>query len=114
MRPQARQIELQRVGQMNGHIGVRHEGVTQPGLEPRIDLDHMDVACVLRKALGEDSEAAPDLQHDVLVIECRKALDDVEQVAIDEEVLTQVAGSPRAHQPKTTAALRSTCPSSSS
>ena len=67
-----------------------------------------------RQALGENAETAADLEHDIVAIEPGEALDHVEQVAVDEEILTEVARAAGAHQPKTAAALRSRSPSSSS
>jgi len=87
---------------------------TQLGLEPAVDLDHVQGRDARGEAHREHPQAAPDLEHDVMVVELGQALDDVEQVAVDEEVLTEVAGAPGAHQPKTAAALRSTAASSSS
>ena len=42
-------------------------------LEPAVELDGVDVPAALREHPGEDSEARPDLQHDVVVVELGQA-----------------------------------------
>ena len=80
--------------------------------------------------LAEHAEAAADLEHDVVGVELGGALDDAEDVRVDEEVLAEVAlgahaelaqaaqarlgGELAGHQPKSVAALASTRRSSSS
>ena len=53
---------------------------------------------------GEHAEPAADLEHHVIADELGQPLDDVEDVAVDEEVLTELAP-PDHHQPKRAAAL---------
>ena len=63
--------------------------------ERAVDLHDVDVAGARREVLAEDAEAAPDLEHDLVEIELRGALDDAEDVGVDEEVLAELAA--RAH-----------------
>ena len=81
--------------------------LSQPCFERAVDLDDVDEPGSLREALGEDAEPASDLEHDVPVIELGQPLDDVEDVAVDEKVLTERARTcpARAHQPNTAAAV---------
>ena len=90
----------------------------------------MHVGGVRRQVLAEDAQAAADLEHDVIAAEVRRALDDAEDVRVDEEVLTEVAlgahaelaqaaqarlgGELAGHHPNSVAALASTRRSSSS
>ena len=48
------------------------------------------------EVLGQHAEAAADLEHDVLRAELGRALDDAEDVRVDEEVLAEVALGPDA------------------
>jgi len=85
------------------------------GLEARIHLDDVQMPGALRQALGEDPRAAAHLEHDIVSRQRSQPLNHVNDVAIDEEVLTQLPlpGRARAHQPKTAAALRCTAASKS-
>ena len=107
LRPQSGEVELERVGHVQGDVGELVERRAELGLEASIDLDDVKVARPLRQALREDAAAAADLEHDVSRVESREALDHVEQIAVDEEVLAQLAGPPGAHQPNSAAAVRS-------
>jgi hypothetical protein len=78
-----------------------------------------------REVLGQHAEAAPDLEDDVLGAEPGGAVDDPEDVRVDEEVLAEVALGPHAelgepaqarlrHHRRSAAAVASTAASSSS
>jgi hypothetical protein len=56
-------------------------------LEPAVELDRVDVRNPVGEEAGEDAEARPDLEHDVLLPEIRKSSDHGKDVAVDEEVL---------------------------
>src|SRR5204862_1184896 len=119
---------LDGVGDVQGDVRVRVGRVAQRGLEPRIDLDDVDMRGVLREVLGEHAEAAPDLEHHVVGTELGRAPYHPEQVRVDQEVLAQVAARADAeglqaaqarlrrelaHQPNRRAAFASTACSSS-
>jgi hypothetical protein len=109
---------------------VRRECVLQRRHERAVELDDVDVPRALGEVLAQDAQAAADLEHDVLVAQLRGALDDAEDVRVDEEVLAEVAlgahaelaQAPQArlgrevpgHHPNSVAALASTRRSRSS
>ncbi len=118
---------------MQGDVAKRRDRVAQGGLEGAVELDDVQVRNARREVLAEHAEAAADLQHDVVGLELRGALDDAEHVRVDEEVLTEVAFGADgevahaaqarlaelrlaivAHHPNSAAALRSTSASSCS
>ena len=99
---------------MQRHVGEAPKQIAQPVLQTAVDLDHVHVRRDRRQALGQHSLAAPDLEHDVAWTQLGEALDHVEDVAVDEEVLTERARPARSYHPNTAAALRSTAASSSS
>ena len=82
-----------------------------------IDLDHVQVRDPWRHPLREHPRTAAHLEDHIVVMELGQALDDAEDVAIDEEVLPELAlagARPRrAHHPNTSSALRSRAASSS-
>ena len=86
----------------------RREHLPQARLERAIQLHHVNVGSVVRQPLGEDALAPSDLEHDLIGVESCGALDHVEDVAVDEEVLAEL------HHPNTAAAARSTSSSSCS
>ena len=108
---------------------MRIQGVAQGGLEPAVELDHVDVRDARGQVLAEHAEPAADLQHDVLRRERRRAGDDVQEVGVDQEVLAQLAirahaelgqaaqarlGGELAHHPKRRAPFACTASSSAS
>jgi hypothetical protein len=110
-------------------VRVRRERVLQRRHQRSVELDDVDVRGVLGEVLAEDAEAAADLEHDVVAAELRRALDDAEDVRVDEEVLAEIAlgahaelahaaqtrlgGELPGHHPNRVAALASTTRSSS-
>ena len=60
-------------------------------MQRAVDLDHVHLRGALREALGEHAEATADLEHHVAVRELGETLDDLEDVAVDEEVLAERA-----------------------
>jgi hypothetical protein len=124
------EVELHRVGEVQRDVAVGVGGVAQRGLEGAVELDDVDVRHALSEVLRQHAEAAPDLQRHVAGLQARLALDDSEDVGVDQEVLAQVALGPDAelaqtaqarlaragdvHQPNTAAALCSTSCSSCS
>ena len=115
---------------MEADVAKRGQRVAQRLPETLVELDHVQVRSAIGKALRENPEPAADLEHDVALVQCRESLDHVEDVAVDEEVLAQLALArrargygrarlalrprARAHHPNTAAALRSMSRSSSS
>src|SRR3954454_23501577 len=110
---------------MQAAVRVRAERVAQRGLQTAVDLHHMDMRHPLGEVLAQHAQAAADLEHDVVGPELGEPPDDVEDVRVDEEVLTELAvradaelphaaKGRLAHQPKSLAALASTAASSSS
>ena len=107
------------------------EGVLERRYERAVELDDVDVGGTSRQVLAQHAQAAADLEHDVALggVEFRGALDDPEDVRVDEEVLAEVAlgahaelaqaaqarlgGELAGHHPKRVAALASTRRSSS-
>ena len=59
--------------------------------ERAVDLDDVDVRAARGEVLAEHAEPAADLQHDVVGLERGGALDDAEDVRVDQEVLAEVA-----------------------
>jgi hypothetical protein len=76
---------------MQGRVVERAERVLEGGHERAVELDDVDVGAPRREVLAEHPKATPDLEHDVGGIERRGALDDAEDVRVDEEVLAEVA-----------------------
>ena len=73
------------------------------GSRRAVQLDDVHVRHPLGEVLGEDAEAAADLEHHVLRAELGGAGDHVEQVRVDQEVLAQLAPGPdaeRLHPPQ--------------
>ncbi len=103
---------------MHRGVAKRLKRTPQDDLEAAVELDHVQMGDVRRQPLGQHAGAAADLEHDVARVQRGQALDDVEDVAIDEEVLPELALAgtrPRpAHHPNTSAALRCTAAASSS
>ena len=111
-------------------FGCGASASSQRGHQRAVDLDDVDVRGARRQVLAEDAEPAADLEHDVVGAELRGALDDPEDVRVDEEVLAEVAlgahaelaqaaqarlgGEVLGHHPNSVAALASTRRSSSS
>ncbi len=95
-RRQRAQVELHRVGEVQRDVGERVDGVAQRRLERAVELDDVDVRDARREVLREHAEAAADLEHDVVGLEPRLALDHAEDVGVDEEVLAEVALGPHA------------------
>ena len=123
------EVEADRVGEVQGRVGVRVQGVAEGRLELAVDLHHVDMGDAWRQVLRQHAEAAADLEHHVLRVELRLAPDHVEQVRVDQEVLPQLAVGADAerlhaaqarlrrelaHQPNRRAAFASTACSSSS
>ena len=107
------EIELDGVAEVQRDVGGLTDGGGEPWAQTLVDLDDVDVAGPRREPLGEDPWTAADLEDDVGRIELREALDDPEDVAVDEEVLTELAVARTGHHPSTAAALRSIAASSS-
>ncbi len=96
----AAKVERHRVGDVQGRVVERGERVLEGGHERAVELDDVDVGAPRREVLAEYAEPAPDLEHDVGGIELRGALDDPEDVRVDEEVLAEVAPGADAERPK--------------
>ena len=100
---QRREVELDGVGEVQRRVRVRVERVAQRGLERAVELDDVDVRDARGQVLGQDAEAAADLEHDVARVERGGARDHVEDVRVDQEVLAQLAlraDPERAHPPQ--------------
>jgi len=124
------EIEVERVRDVERRVRMGRERVLQRGHECAIDLDDVHVGGVRRQVLAEDAQPAADLEDHVIAAEVRGALDDPEDVRVDEEVLAQVAlgahaelaqaaqarlgGELTGHHPNSVAALASTRRSRSS
>jgi hypothetical protein len=108
---------------------MRLERVAQRGLQLAVELHDMDVRDPGREVLAQHPEAAADLEHDVLRAQVRGARDDVEQVRVDEEVLSELPVRPHpegghaaqagldrepAHHPKSRALFACTASSTAS
>jgi hypothetical protein len=128
-RVERREVELDGVGEVERRVRMRVERVAQRGLEAAVQLDDVDVRHALGQVLGQDAEAAADLEHHVGRVELGGAGDDVEDVRVDQEVLAEVAlradaerlhppqarlRGELAHQPSSRALLACTAASSSS
>ncbi len=81
---------------MQRHVVEGIDGVAQRGLERAVELDDMDVRDASGEVLRQHAETAADLQPDVVGLQLRLALDDAEDVGVDEEVLAEVALGPHA------------------
>ena len=99
---------------MQRHVREATEQIAQPVLQTAVHLDHVHVRGGRGQPLGQHSLPTSDLEHDVAGAELGEALDHVEDVAVNEEVLTQRARPARSYHPNTAAALRSIAASSSS
>ena len=123
-----REVESDRVGQVQRRVVERLERLGERRLERAVDLDHVQVGDPRRQVLAQHAEAAADLEHDVRAIELRGAVDHAEDVVVDQEVLAELAVGPDpvcaqapqaglarlvGHHPKTRAAFCSTVRSSS-
>ena len=83
----------------------RGQHAAQVVLERAIELHHVQKPRPRRQPLGEHAGAAADLQHDVIVGELREPLDHVQDVAVDQKVLTEL--SPPEHRRPAAAASTS-------
>ena len=109
---------------------MRAERILERGNQRAVELDDVDVGGTRGQVLAEHAQPTADLEHDVVVGELGRALDDAEDVRVDEEVLAEVAlgahaelahaaqarlgGELPGHHPNSVAALASTRRSSSS
>src|SRR5207249_608589 len=93
-RVECAQVQAHGVGEVQRRVGERVESVAQGGLERTVDLYDMDMRGTRSEVLGEHAEAAADLEHHVLRAELGGALDDAEDVGVDEEVLAELAVGP--------------------
>ena len=87
-RIEAREVEPECVTPVQRHVLPRCE-VREVRLEPAVELDGVDVGAALGEEPGEDAEARPDLEHDVVGVELGQPGDDAEDVVVDEEVLAE-------------------------
>ena len=69
-----------------------------------VELDCVDVSGAIGEAAGEDAEAGPDLEHDVVVVELGQSLDHAEDVLVDEKVLAELLLRANAHGRRNAAA----------
>ena len=76
---------------MQRHVLKPSQRLAQAILQSKVDLDHVQVSDAIGQALGQDARAAADLEHHVVGLERGEALDHPEDVAVDEEVLAQLA-----------------------
>ncbi len=60
-------------------------------LEPAVDLDRVDVGHLRREVGGQHPEPGADLEHDVLRPQVGQAVDDPQDVVVEQEVLAEVA-----------------------
>ena len=79
------------------------------GLEPPVDLDDVQMRDLRSEPLGQHALTTSDLQNHIAGRQPRKPLDHVQDVAVDQEVLTEAC-----HHPNTSAALASIAASRSS
>ena len=135
-------IERHGVTDMERVIGRLLERLLERRDQRAVELDDVQVRAERREVLAQDAEPAADLEHHVTLLDLGQAIDHAEDVGIDKEVLPQVAlGADRvlahppqarlggeralltgvrlksslsAHQPSSSAALRSTTASSCS
>ncbi len=120
------EVERHGVGEVERDVLERVDRVPQGRLEPSVDLDHVDVGRAGGEVLGEDAQAAADLEHDIPRADLAGPFDHAEDVRVDQEVLAELP--PRtdvelveaaqrrlagAHHPKRSAAHRSTSRSKS-
>ena len=60
-------------------------------LERAVELDRVHARDSLGEVVGQDAQARPDLEHDVVGVELGEPPDDAEDVVVDEEVLSELA-----------------------
>ena len=60
-------------------------------LEPAVELDRVHARDSLGEVFGQNPQAGPDLEHDVVGVELGEPPDDAEDVVVDEEVLSELA-----------------------
>ena len=60
------EVELDRVGEVQGGVRERVERLAQRLLQPAVELDDVHVGGALGQVLAEHAEPAADLQHDVV------------------------------------------------
>ena len=60
-------------------------------LEPAVELDGVHARDSLGEVFGQNPQAGPDLEHDVVRVELGEPPDDAEDVVVDEEVLSELA-----------------------
>ena len=65
-RPQRAEVELHRVRDVQRDVVVGVDRVAQGRLQRAVELDDVQVGDARREVLGEDAEAAADLEHDVV------------------------------------------------
>ena len=111
-------VELHRVGDVQTHVAKRRQLTDQALAQPLVDLDDVHVPARptrRRETHREHARAAADLEHHIIGRELGQPLDHVQDVAVDQEVLTELplARGAGAHHPSSAAALASTARSSS-
>ena len=91
-RVERREVELDRVGEVQRRVRVRVERVAQRRLEPAVELDDVDVRDARRRGTRDSTPRPPPTSSTTsLGAELRGAPDHVEEVRVDEEVLAQLA-----------------------
>src|SRR4029079_510801 len=83
------EVELDGVGQVQGGVREGRERRLQRRLERAVDLYDVEVPDPRSEVLAQNAEPAPDLEHDVFVVQLGRPADDAEDVVVDQEVLTQ-------------------------
>ena len=97
------EVELERVAPVE--LDVRALGECREVRRKRpVELDCVDVSGAVGEAAGEDAEAGPDLEHDVVAVELGQSLDHAEDVLVDEEVLAELLLRANAHGRRNAAA----------
>src|SRR5262249_46448799 len=71
------------------HVRATGQALAQLGLERAVELDRVDSRDAIGEIRGQDAEARPDLEHDVVDVEVGESADDTEDVVVDEKVLPE-------------------------
>ena len=85
------EIEAERVAEHELDVVATVKAVDEMRLEPAVELDGVHARDSLGEVFGQDAQARPDLEHDVVRLELREPPDDAEDVVVDEEVLPELA-----------------------
>ena len=85
------EVEAQRVAEYEIDVLTTAKALGEMWLERAVELDGVHARDSLGEVVGQNPQAGPDLEHDVVSVELGEAADDAEDVVVDEEVLAEVA-----------------------